>query len=55
MYLDFSMNPGLDVWLGIRPPEWDEDDFDDWEDEEFKVNQKRRIIRIRKSNFRREF
>ncbi|AZU97258.1 hypothetical protein SEA_EMMA1919_216 [Streptomyces phage Emma1919] len=55
MDLNFSMNPGLEVWLGILPPQWDEDDFDDWEEEEFKVTQKRRIINIRKSDFRRNF
>ncbi|QIQ63070.1 hypothetical protein SEA_MOAB_216 [Streptomyces phage Moab] len=52
MYLDCSMNPGLDVWLGILPPQWDEDDFDDWEDEDMRVQQKRKVIRIRRSDFR---
>jgi hypothetical protein len=52
MNLDFSMNPALEVWLGILPPQWDEDDFDDWEDEDMRVQQKRKAIRIRRSDFR---
>lgn len=52
MNLDFSMNPGLEVWLGILPPQWDEDDFDDWEEEDIRVQQRRKVIRIRRSDFR---
>jgi hypothetical protein len=52
MNLDFSMNPGLEVWLGILPPQWDDDDFDDWEEEDMRVQQKRRIIKIRRSDFK---
>lgn len=47
---DFRMSPGLDVWLGIRPPEWDEEDFEDWEDF-VKPDKVARIIKIKKSNF----
>lgn len=50
--MNLSINPGLEVWLGILPPMWDEEDLDDWEDRQSFVKTKK-IVRIRKSDFRR--
>lgn len=49
--MNLRVNPGLEVWLGILPPMWDEDD--DWEDREFLLERKKKSIKINKRKFRR--
>lgn len=51
--MNLSINPGLEVWLGILPPMWDEEDLDDWEDRQSIFNERKKIVKIRKSDFRR--
>ncbi len=53
--MNLRINPGLEVWLGILPPMWDEDDFDDWEDKQSLLEKKKKIVKIRKSDFRHVF
>lgn len=56
--MEVELRTYLQVWFGIRAPDWEDfEDDEEWEDRVFTENKtrKRKNLSIRKSDFRHDF